>query len=148
MHGLQQHFVRAILIASSFVLLMECLCRRHKSPGNDKQMIVSAMSAAPDKVAKGATIMAMEAGSKMRTLREGTNGFTCMPDNPATPGPDPMCMDKNAMEWVHAWIAHTAHLPAKSASCTWLSGERMPAIPTRMRPSPSPIIIGSRPGRT
>ena len=32
----------------------------------------------------------------MRTLRKGSNGFTCMPDNPVTPGPDPMCMDANA----------------------------------------------------
>ena len=40
----------------------------------------------------------------MRTLREGTNGFWCMPDNPASPGPDPMCGDANAMEWAMAWI--------------------------------------------
>jgi hypothetical protein len=48
----------------------------------------------------------MEAGGTMRTLRKGTNGFTCMPDNPATPGPDPMCMDANAMEWAHAYLSH------------------------------------------
>jgi hypothetical protein len=40
----------------------------------------------------------------MRTIRSGSNGFTCMPDNPATPGPDPMCMDPGAMEWVMAWV--------------------------------------------
>jgi hypothetical protein len=27
-----------------------------------------------------------------------------MPDSPATPGPDPMCGDANAMEWAMAWI--------------------------------------------
>ncbi|WP_228283942.1 hypothetical protein [Acinetobacter terrestris] len=52
------------------------------------------MSAAPKKVGSAATIMAIGADGKMRTLRQGTNGFTCMPDNPTTPGPDPMCMDK------------------------------------------------------
>jgi hypothetical protein len=31
-----------------------------------------------------------------------------MADNPATPGPDPMCMDANAMEWVNAWVGHKA----------------------------------------
>ena len=31
---------------------------------------------------------------------------TTMPDNPATPGPDPMCMDKTAMEWAMAWVGH------------------------------------------
>lgn len=72
----------------------------------DKKMIRSAMSAAPKKVSEGATILAMDANGKMRTLREGANGFTCMPDNPATPGPDPMCMDKVALEWAEAWIGH------------------------------------------
>jgi hypothetical protein len=85
-------------------------------------MIASAMSAAPAKVAKGATIVAMEADGKMRTLREGTNGFTCMPDNPVTPGPDPMCMDKNAMEWVHAWIEHKTPPAGKIGFMYMLSG--------------------------
>lgn len=62
----------------------------------DEAMITSAMAAAPVKVGAGATIVAMGADGKMRTLREGSNGFTCMPDNPATPGPDPMCMDAAA----------------------------------------------------
>jgi hypothetical protein len=77
-----------------------------KSAPTDAELIKSAMSAAPTAVSKHATIVAMGADGKMRTLRKGTNGFTCMPDNPATPGPDPMCMDANAMEWVHAWVAH------------------------------------------
>jgi hypothetical protein len=34
-------------------------------------------------------VVAMEADGKMRTLTAGTNGFSCMPDNPVTPGPDP-----------------------------------------------------------
>jgi len=76
-----------------------------KAP-DDAALIASAMQAAPAKVAKDATIVAMEAGGKMRTLRKGSNGFTCMPDNPETPGPDPMCMDANAMLWVNAWIGH------------------------------------------
>jgi len=42
----------------------------------------------------------------MRTIRKGSNHFTCMPDNPATPGPDPMCMDQNALAWVTAWVEH------------------------------------------
>jgi hypothetical protein len=77
-----------------------------KAGPSDAEMIKSAMSAAPAAVGKHATIAAMEADGKMRTLRKGTNGFTCMPDNLATPGPDPMCMDANAMEWVHAMLGH------------------------------------------
>lgn len=76
-----------------------------KTP-SDAQLIASAMRAAPAKISKGATIMAMDASGNMRTLRKGTNGFTCMPDSPATPGPDPMCMDTNAFAWAGAWMAH------------------------------------------
>ncbi|GLQ88971.1 hypothetical protein [Dyella flagellata] len=72
----------------------------------DAQLIASAMRAAPPGVAKGATIVAMNPDGSMRTLRQGSNGYTCMPDNPATPGPDPMCMDKNAWEWAQAYMAH------------------------------------------
>ena len=49
---------------------------------------------------------AVAADGTMRTLRQGSNGFTCLPDNPASPGPDPMCGDANAMEWAAAWIGH------------------------------------------
>lgn len=74
---------------------------------SDADMIKSAMAAAPAEVAKGATIIAVMPDGKTRTLRPGTNGFTCMPDNPNTPGPDPMCADANAMEWVQAWLQKT-----------------------------------------
>lgn len=73
---------------------------------DDNMLIKSAMTAAPPKVSAGATIVAPEQDGKLRTLREGKNGFTCMPDNPATPGKDPMCMDKTSMEWVNAWMTH------------------------------------------
>ena len=72
----------------------------------DQQLIVSAMSAAPAAVGKAATIVAMTADGKMRTLRKGTNAFTCMPDNPETPGPDPMCWDKNSDAWMDAYMHH------------------------------------------
>lgn len=88
----------------------------------DQKMIKSAMQAAPKKVSAGATIVAMEADGKMRTLREGKNGFTCMPDNPATPGPDPMCMDKAAMEWAMAWIGHTTPAAGKVGFMYMLAG--------------------------
>src|ERR1041385_7205455 len=80
---------------------------------DDAALIASAMSAAPMSIAKNATVIDMTADGKMRTLREGTNGWTCMPDNPTTPGPDPMCMDRYAMEWVQAWAAHKTPTPGR-----------------------------------
>jgi hypothetical protein len=56
------------------------------------------MSAAPKAVAQEATIMDIDAQGHMK-VREGRGSFTCMPDNPATPGNDPMCLDKADMEW-------------------------------------------------
>jgi hypothetical protein len=72
----------------------------------DRAAIRSAASAAPASISGKASIVAMDAQGKMRTLRTGTNGYTCMPDDPSSPGPDPMCADKAAMEWLDAWLAH------------------------------------------
>jgi hypothetical protein len=88
----------------------------------DKEMIASAMSAAPRSIAAKATIVVADAAGKMRTLRNGSNGFTCMPDSPATPGPDPMCMDKNALEWANAWMSHKVPATGKVGLMYMLAG--------------------------
>ena len=77
---------------------------------SDAEKIASAMSAAPPAISQHAAIVDMS-GNGMRTLREGTNGFSCMADALETPGPDPMCVDANAMAWLHALMAKT--VPAK-----------------------------------
>ena len=87
----------------------------------DRKLIASAMQAAPAKVAANAAVVAMEKDGTMRTVREGNNGFTCMADNPGTPGPDPMCLDAAAMEWAHAWMSH-ATPPAKVGFMYMLAG--------------------------
>jgi hypothetical protein len=73
---------------------------------SDADMIASAMKAAPEAVGKDAGVITVGADGAVRELRKGTNGFTCMADNPETPGPDPMCWDANAMAWVQAWMGH------------------------------------------
>lgn len=98
------------IAAAIFAVIGSAQAADAKTPG-DASLIASAMHAAPARVAKGATIVAMGTDGKMRTLRQGKNAFTCMPDNPATPGPDPMCMDQNALAWANAWMAHE-HPPA------------------------------------
>jgi hypothetical protein len=71
---------------------------------SDKQIIKSAMSAAPQAVSKDATIIDVGMDGKVRTVREGKNGWWCMADSPASPGPDPMCGDQNSLEWAKAWM--------------------------------------------
>jgi hypothetical protein len=75
------------------------------SPQSDEEMIDNAESAAPEAVSKDATIIAMEADGTMRTLRAGSSAFTCIPNNPNSPGNDPMCLDKNGLEWAQAWMS-------------------------------------------
>jgi hypothetical protein len=75
-------------------------------PATDDQVIASAESAAPAAVAKNAEIVAFDAQGNMRTVRKGSNGYTCMPDVPESPGPDPMCVDKGGMAWTMAWTSH------------------------------------------
>jgi hypothetical protein len=93
-----------------------------KPSAADQKLIRSAMQAAPKKVSAEATIVAFNADGSMRTLREGKNGFTCMPDNPATPGPDPMCMDKAAVDWAMAWIEHKTPAAGKVGFMYMLAG--------------------------
>jgi hypothetical protein len=92
------------------------------APATDEQMIASAMKAAPKKVAADATVVAPDPKGGMRTLRKGTNGFTCMPDNPATPGPDPMCWDKNAGDWIEAYLNHKTPPAGKVGLMYMLAG--------------------------
>ena len=79
------------------------------------EVFESARQAAPPSIADGATyaLMPSEPGAAMTTVHEGTNGWTCFPDNPGTPAPDPACMDATAMQWVGAYM-----------------GGEVPAIPT------------------
>jgi hypothetical protein len=47
----------------------------------------------------------MDADGKFVVLREGTNGWTCFPDDPTTPANNPMCNDEVWMAWTYAFIA-------------------------------------------
>jgi hypothetical protein len=68
--------------------------------------VASAESAAPASIAHNASIMTVGANGAMTEVRKGTNGWTCIPDAPDTPGTDPMCFDANAGKWVDAWVHH------------------------------------------
>ena len=97
---------RVLFLSIGVLLIASASAGDAPAKMSDQDLIKSAMMAAPEGVAKNATIVAMQADGKMRTIRKGDNGFTCMADNPETPGPDPMCMDENAGKWAAAWIGH------------------------------------------
>src|SRR5436190_16436025 len=99
--------ITLIFCGSAVLISGLAAAQQHNMPSGkmtDQDIIKSAMSAAPEAIGKGAKIIDVGADGKIRVVRQGTNQFTCMADNPNTPGPDPMCADRNAMEWVEAWL--------------------------------------------
>ena len=96
----------SLLFAVSCSVFSMAAFATEKTSPEDRKLITSAMSAAPRSISGKATIVAMEADGSMRTLQKGSNGWTCMPDAPSTPGDDPMCLDANAWEWAGAWMTH------------------------------------------
>jgi len=73
--------------------------------GDDK--IANALSAGPTSIREDAAVMdwPSEAGGELTELQAGTNGWTCLPDDPTTPTNDPVCVDDVWLEWFKAVVA-------------------------------------------
>jgi hypothetical protein len=74
-------------------------------------------------VAANASVVTFDDKMQMVTLKEGTNNFSCMPDDPATPSNDPMCADENGMAWVMALITKQPPAEGKIGFGYMLQGE-------------------------
>src|SRR6266436_9508608 len=75
------------LIFGCLIVLVSGLAvaQPHNMPSGkmtDEEIIKSAMSAAPQAIGKDATIIDVGSDGKMRVVRQGSNQFTCMADNP------------------------------------------------------------------
>lgn len=79
-----------ILLGSSLLFSAPALADGH--------LIESAMSAGPAEVSAHATIQDWEGN----VLREGSNSWTCLPDNPGSAGVDPWCADEVWMGFLGA----------------------------------------------
>jgi len=77
-----------------------------KAGDTTPEKIARAMSAGPDNVSKSARIIDTDAQGHKVILREGSNGFTCMPGNPNVIGEPPMCVDAASMQWFADAKAH------------------------------------------
>jgi hypothetical protein len=94
---------RLLTVAAIFV--GSALISAQSAAADDAELIKSAEAAAPAAVSSGATIYAWGEGGAMKTLREGTNGYWCMPNDSSVPGADSsMCGDANAMDWLMAIV--------------------------------------------
>jgi hypothetical protein len=77
-----------------------------RSDDSTQVKIARAMSAGPAGVATTARIVDTDAQGKSVVLREGNNGFTCMPGNPKIVGEPPMCVDAASLQWFADAKAH------------------------------------------
>src|SRR5258708_3726835 len=80
------------------------------SAHSDEWKIANALSAGPTTITEHATVVDWPANPKDgmsdgRVLRQGNNGWTCMPDVPGRPQHDPMCVDETMMKWLMATLA-------------------------------------------
>jgi len=62
--------------------------------------IENAMSAAPESISAAATIMDWD----FNVIREGSNGWTCLPDRANTPGNDPWCVTDAWVNFLNAYV--------------------------------------------
>ena len=85
----------------------------------DDAQIKSAESAGPSSLSKDATIKDWN----MKVLRKGTNDWTCLPDNSATPGTDPWCVNKPWLNFLDALVNKKKPTYTESGIAYMLQGD-------------------------
>lgn len=101
----------ALMLAAGIATAALGLTHPTPAAGQDEMdaaaKIENAMSAGPMAVAAEATILdnAFDDAGTFVVLREGSNGWYCFPDIPASPGNDPQCMDQSWLDWNYAFYA-------------------------------------------
>lgn len=91
----------AALLATSAMMSMPA------SAQSADELITSALAAAPRAVGATASVATIQADGSMKIIKKGAGNFTCFPDNPTSPGTDPMCLDPNGILWLKALISKT-----------------------------------------
>jgi pimeloyl-ACP methyl ester carboxylesterase len=106
----KEDFMRHVLrLAAALLIAVPAGIHAQTAAGSDaERLIASALSAAPTSVSAGATVMMMDG----TVLRQGTNGWTCIPDDAAVPNDSPMCLDAVWLEFMDAYMNRRS--PAKT----------------------------------
>jgi len=98
-------FARTLLPCALFLFPDAVLAQEGEDDAAAK--IASALSAAPELITATASVADYDG----TVLREGTSGFTCMPDDPAIPGNAPICLDEGWQAFIGAWMSHAEPPP-------------------------------------
>jgi hypothetical protein len=93
-----QAFKRSLWIGASFFLGLAFLPSGVYAQGKDG-LLKDALSAAWPGMIEDATVVDWEGN----VLKEGSNGYTCLPTPPMLTVDSPMCMDSEWMRWADAW---------------------------------------------
>jgi hypothetical protein len=88
----------AILLPLAFLLALPAAASAQNEGAANAELIRNALSAAPESVAEHATVANFDG----TVLREGNNGWVCMPDLPEIANNSPMCLDANWRELIDA----------------------------------------------
>ncbi len=92
----------SLMFTVAVFLMMTAAVLSAQMQMSDSDYTQKAMAAAPPAVGQDATIIRMDMSSgTMKTLRTGTNGFTCM-----VMGTNDMCNDANSMAFFGAMMKH------------------------------------------
>jgi hypothetical protein len=86
------------------------------TPASSKpDKIANALTAGPEEITRNAAVKdwPSKEGDGLTPLRDGTNGWTCLPDDPATPGNDPVCFDATFMDAVVAFFSGQTPKPTR-----------------------------------
>jgi hypothetical protein len=99
-------FIALVIATIAFGLARSAPVAGQATP-DAQAKITEAMSAAPASLAEKATILdnGLDDSGKFVVLREGSNGWYCLPDALGTPGPDPWCFDHTWLDWAYAFVA-------------------------------------------
>jgi len=97
--------------AVALVVLVGTRAGSHAEQNPAEAKIERATSAGPPEIARSAKIIDKDAQGHAVVLREGSNGFTCMPGNPNVIGDPPMCADQPSMQWAADFAARKPKPP-------------------------------------
>jgi hypothetical protein len=105
---------------SAGVLFIGLLLSPLQAPAQEKaNLLKDALTAAWPGMVENATVVDWEGN----VLKEGSNGYTCLPTPPMLTVDSPMCMDSEWMRWADAWQDRKDYAPRALGISYMLAGD-------------------------
>ena len=94
------------ILASAALFGPACVALAQTPQASDADKIADASRSAPSELTGGATFLDWpeEPGGEFRVLREGTNGWICLPDFPGDSYDEPHCLDDEWLAWIKTFL--------------------------------------------